>query len=151
MSHENPELPYGIGEVQATARPSKAGDKSVKCFVVGCQHRLRVPSRTFPGDVCPDHGIRCHYSSNRPTYSYLQPRRNIIASADMFTQQIVRHPFKFESHRLGSERSEDALYRKLDCCLRWVKCLRASHQAMNPRCTFGGFVSAMTAASHGIC
>ena len=109
MSHENPELPYGIGEVQATARPSKAGDKSVQCFVVGCQHRLRAPTRTFSGDVCPDHGIRCHYSSNRPTYSYLQPRRNIIASADLFTQQIVRHPFKFESHRLGSERSEDAL------------------------------------------
>ena len=109
MSHEVSELPYGIGEVQVTSRPSKAGDKSVQCFVVGCQNRLRVPTRTFPGDVCPDHGIRCHYSSNQPTYSYLQPRRNIIASADLFTQRIVRHPFKFESHRLGSERSEDAL------------------------------------------
>ena len=78
MKHEQLGLPFGVGEVKVTARPSKDGDKSVECFVVGCQHRLRVPTRTFSGDVCPDHGIRCHHSSNSPTYSYLQPRRNIV-------------------------------------------------------------------------
>jgi hypothetical protein len=43
------------------------------------------------------------------TYSYPQTRRNIIASADLFATRLIGHPFKYESHRLGQENSEDAL------------------------------------------
>jgi hypothetical protein len=63
----------------------------------------------MPGDVCPKHGIRCHLSGKNATYSYQDVRRNIIASPDLFANRIVGHPFKYESHRLGSENSEDAL------------------------------------------
>jgi hypothetical protein len=35
--------------------------------------------------------------------------RNIIASPELFAERVVGHPLKYESHRLGSEKSEDAL------------------------------------------
>jgi hypothetical protein len=36
-------------------------------------------------------------------------RGNVIASPELLATRVVHHPFKFESHRLGSERSEDAV------------------------------------------
>lgn len=104
-----PAMPFGIGDVDTNVVEVPADERSVQCFVRGCSESLRVPTRKFRGDVCPIHGIRCHYSSKKPTYSYVDTGRNIVASPDLFASQIVGHPFKFESHRLGAERSEDAL------------------------------------------
>ena len=67
---------------------------------------LRPVSQNGKGDVCPDHGIRCHPSG---TYSYADLRRNLIIDADLVASRIVGHPFKYESHRLNQENSEDAL------------------------------------------
>jgi hypothetical protein len=61
------------------------------------------------GEVCPDHGIRCHYSSGGSTYTYQSAPRNIIASPDLFERHVLQNPFKYESHRFGFERSEDAV------------------------------------------
>lgn len=106
---EFPPLPYGVHELDPKAVAVEAEERSVRCFVHGCDRILRVPTRKFRGDVCPEHGIRCHHSSSKPTYSYVETARNIIASPELFSTRIVGHPFKFESHRLGAERSEDAL------------------------------------------
>ncbi len=105
----NNRLPYGTRELVEVADLVREAPKTVRCFVRGCQHELRAPTRLSPGEVCPDHGIRCHYSRSNSTYSYTDVRRNIIASDELFATRIVRHPFKYESHRLGLERSEDAL------------------------------------------
>ena len=45
MSHEVSELPYGIGDVQVTSRPSKAGDKSF-IFMV----RTKIPGGRLTSD-----------------------------------------------------------------------------------------------------
>lgn len=80
------------------------------CYVRGCRQQLRPPTRFFPGEVCPEHGIRCHGAkTNTPTYSYRDVRRNIIVDAGLLSTRVIGHPFKFESHRLGLENSEDAL------------------------------------------
>jgi Restriction Endonuclease associating with ARP len=84
---------------------------------------LRPPARRAPGEVCPDHGIVCHYSYSKPTYSYTDVRSNIITSADLFAARIVRHPFKLETHRLGSENSEDALTWNVFRSLQEASCL----------------------------
>ena len=102
-------LPFGVHDLDPNIIQTKDEERSVLCFVNGCTQELKVPTRKYRGDVCSKHGIRCHYSSKRPTYSYIETGRNIIASAELFTNSIVGHPFKFESHRLGAERSEDAL------------------------------------------
>ena len=70
---------------------------------------LRPPTRRFPGDLCPEHLIRCHHSSGGATYSYADARQNAIVGADLLAERIVGHPFKHESDRLGFEKSEDAL------------------------------------------
>jgi len=59
--------------------------------------------------VCPRHGIKCYYSSAGATYGYAKPIRNIIASPELFERYIIGNPFKYETHRFGLERSEDAL------------------------------------------
>jgi hypothetical protein len=55
--------------------------------------------------VCPDHGIRVHCSG---TFTYQDPTRNFIVHPDL-VKRIIRSPDKFESGRLGFERSEDAV------------------------------------------
>jgi hypothetical protein len=50
------------------------------------------------GNEC---AIRCHYSSAGATYSYVDIRRNIIASAEQFASRVLHHPFKCESYRMG--------------------------------------------------
>lgn len=105
----NPKAPYGVAELNPIPEPKPGMPRRVRCFVRDCRQILRVPTRYVPGEVCPEHGIRCHASSAGMTYTYRDPKRNVIASAQQFGQRIVHHPFKYESHRLGSEKSEDTL------------------------------------------
>jgi hypothetical protein len=55
--------------------------------------------------VCPVHGIRVHQSG---TFTYRDPTRNFIIDAGL-VRRVISHPGKFESHRLGYEKSEDAV------------------------------------------
>jgi hypothetical protein len=75
------------------------------------------------GEVCPDHGIYCHRSGYGVTYTYRDVRRNIIVDAGLLAARMVRHPFKYESHRLGYERSEDALTWNVFRSLQTAGCL----------------------------
>ena len=102
-------LPYGVSDLNPQVERINDAPRTVRCYVRGCRHVLRTPTRNSPGEVCPDHGIRCHHSFSGSTYAYQDVRRNIIASQELFAQRIVGHPFKYESHRLGLEKSEDAL------------------------------------------
>lgn len=102
-------LPYGVNDLDPVVVVHPDDPDRVRCYVRGCKHYLRRPTRYGRGEECPDHGIYCHYSRYGATYSYPDVRRNIIPSPDLFAQRIVGHPFKFESHRLGAENSEDAL------------------------------------------
>lgn len=102
-------LPYGVPDLDPGVVAHPDDPDRVRCYIRGCQHFVRRPTRYARGEECPDHGIYCHYSRYGATYSYRDVRRNIIASPDLFAQRIVGHPFKYESHRLGSENSEDAL------------------------------------------
>ncbi len=101
-------MPYGIGQLDLNVVSTKDCPKRVRCFVRGCD-RFLVVGRGSTGDVCPRHGIRCFHSSSGSTYAYHDMRRNIIASPDTLRKRVIGHPFKYESHRLGLERSEDAL------------------------------------------
>ncbi len=105
-SMTSPPLPYGINDLCPELCVTPGPPKRIRCFVKGCSHMLRPPTRRGGGDVCPDHGIRCHSSG---TYSYADVRRNLIVDADLFATRVVGHPFKYESDRFGSENSEDAL------------------------------------------
>ncbi|MEZ6074050.1 MAG: hypothetical protein R3C10_28175 [Pirellulales bacterium] len=104
-----PELPYGIDDLDALVRVVSQRPRTVRCYVRGCEQELETPRRGHAGTVCPEHGVYCHHSSVGSTYNYRDVRRNIIASPDLFAHGIVGHPFKYESHRLGLERSEDTL------------------------------------------
>jgi hypothetical protein len=102
-------VPYGLAELNSEIVMTDHPAPLVKCYVRGCDRWLAPPRRGFRGDVCPIHQIRCHISGHRGTFSYVDPVRNIIAGEKVFADHILGHPFKFESHRLGSEKSEDAL------------------------------------------
>lgn len=97
-------LPYGINDVDHV-KPAR-NSTHVECYVRGCENVLEMPRRGFKGTVCQDHGIRCHKSS---TYSYADASRNVIADHWEFSNKLLKHPFKFESHRMGLEKSEDVL------------------------------------------
>lgn len=113
------EMPWGLLDLDPVVQTDGS---RIKCFIRGCDQYLLPPMRGFRGEVCGTHGIRCHRSA---TFSYADPRRNVIFDGDLLTR-IIRHPFKFESHRLGSERSEDAVtacvMRSLQeaCCLNLI-------------------------------
>ncbi len=100
--------PYGIGQLDPSVVSAPSDPKRIRCFVRGCD-RFLIVGRGSSGDVCPRHGIRCFHSSSGSTYAYDDVRRNIIASPDTLLKRVIGHPFKYESHRLGLERSEDAL------------------------------------------
>ena len=102
-------LPYGVEDLDPDVVVASKAPTRVRCYVRGCSHFLNTPRRGFKGDVCPEHGIRCHHSSAGATYSYVDVRRNIIASSETFATKVVGHPFKYESHRLGLEKSEDTV------------------------------------------
>ena len=69
---------------------------------------LRPPSKKpdYAGEACPVHGIRCHSSG---TYSYSDVLRNIIVAQDLFAARVLGNTHKYETNRMGSENSEDAL------------------------------------------
>lgn len=106
-------MPYGKQELDPNVNLETGTPRRVRCYVRGCHHVLRVPTKYDRGETCPDHGIRCHCSGSGAayshTYTYADAKRNVIASAEQFGQRIIHHPFKYESHRLGSEKSEDTL------------------------------------------
>jgi hypothetical protein len=102
-------LPYGTADLDPLPRFVAGPRRKVRCFVRGCERDLCPPTRRHGrGDACPEHGIRCHAGTDC-TYSYADPRRNFIIDAELAGDRVVRHPFKFESHRFGLENSADAL------------------------------------------
>lgn len=101
--------PWGQQELDPEVRTRNQSNLEVRCYVRGCQEWLRPPSREYLGDACPRHHIRCHVSRRKGTYSYRDHRRNLIVAQETFQEQIIGHPFKYETHRFGYERSEDAL------------------------------------------
>ena len=116
-------LPYGIHDVDPTVVSHGTDPRSVRCYVKGCQEVLKTPTRSRRGDVCPVHGIRCHFSSGGATYAYADATRNIIASPETFGRCVIGNPFKYESHRLGLERSEDSLSWNVFRSLQEAGCL----------------------------
>jgi len=114
-------LPYGTLDLDPKPYVVAGPPERIRCFVRGCKEMLRPPKRSgFDGEVCPDHGIRCHSSG---TYSYIDVRRNIIVDADMVAERVMGHPFKYESNRLGYEKSEDALTWNVFRSLQRAGCL----------------------------
>src|SRR5262249_3522181 len=101
-----PTLPYGLLDLDPVIQTVQSPEFLIRCFVRGCEHFLRPPTRQSRGDVCPIHGIRTHRSG---TFSYPDPGRNAIVARDLLASRIVGNPYKFESHRLGYEKSEDML------------------------------------------
>jgi len=116
-------LPFGTEDLDPNVAVVDTSPKRVRCYVRGCQNVLRTPTRKGKGDVCPDHGIRCHHSSAGGTYSYVDVRDNAIASSDLLATRVISHPFKFEGHRLGLERSEDMLSWNVFRSLQEAGCL----------------------------
>jgi hypothetical protein len=110
------EMPYGLLDLDPVIQTD---GPRIKCFIRGCDQYLLPPARGFRGEFCVTHGIRCHRSA---TFSYADPRRNVIIDGNLLTR-IIRHPFKFESHRLGLERSEDAVTLNVMRSLQEAGCL----------------------------
>lgn len=104
-TEEIPPIPYSIFDLDPTLQFDPETGK-VRCVVAGCEKYLTPPARKQKGESCPEHLIRVHRSG---TYSYVDPRFNAIVGRDLLADKVIGHPFKFESHRLGSERSEDML------------------------------------------
>lgn len=123
-------LPFGTHNLDPRAVCLGTSPRRVRCYVRGCGRVLETPTRYDKGEPCPEHGIRCHYSSYGATYSYRDVRGNAIASPDLLTTRIIGHPFKFESHRLGSERSEDMLSWNVFRSLQEAGCLGTLAQAI---------------------
>ncbi len=98
-------IPYGVNDLDSQVVLNAGPPKRIKCFVRGC-NRLLEPARWNNGPTCPEHGIRCNTSG---TFSYGDPKNNIIVDREIFGNRIIGHPDKYESERLGSEKSEDAL------------------------------------------
>jgi len=118
---KNEPLPYGIKDLEPAVREQKTTGK-VKCVVRHCTHWLVPPSRKEKGEACPDHGLRVHRGA---TYSYADYRRNLtVADAAYFQRHIHRHPFKWETHRFGQERSEDAVTWNVFRSLQQASCLK---------------------------
>lgn len=111
-------LPFGCHDLNPVLVQHHEDPDRVRCFVRGCRHFVLRPRPRQRGEACPVHGIYCHSSSAGRTYTYATVQHNIIASPELFARHIIGHPFKYESHRLGYERSEDAVswnvWRSLD-------------------------------------
>ena len=84
-----------------------------KCPVIGCNEKTESDGK-FP--ICCRHGLEIHKS----TFIYYNGKsledkkkarlRNLLPfGRDFFAKHILDNPHKAESHRLGSENSEDAL------------------------------------------
>lgn len=113
-------LPFGVDDLDSNMQVEPGPPKRIRCFVRGCDHWLCPPSRFGGGEVCPDHGIRCHSSG---TYSYADLNRNLIIDADVFSKRVIGHPFKYESNRFNQENSEDAVTWNVFRSLQQAGCL----------------------------
>ncbi len=134
-------LPYGTNDLDPRVICVSQSPRRVRCFVRGCRHILCTPTRYEKGEACPDHGIRCHYSYSGATYSYADVRGNIIASPDLLATRVIGHPFKFESNRLGLERSEDAVSWNVFRSLQEAGCLgRFARAITGDECTVEPFL-----------
>jgi len=102
-------MPFGLDDLDPDSARQPTDPSLARCYVRDCPRVLARPARGKRGQRCPEHGIYCHRSSAGGTYSYADAPRNIIAGAEPFREHILRHPFKYESHRMGQERSEDAV------------------------------------------
>lgn len=122
MSTEPP-IPFGAADLDPTCRPTPGPQRAVRCYVRGCPNVLKTPTRQYRGDVCPAHGIRCHLSRGGATYGYRDPARNVIVAPGLFASRVVNSPHKYESHRLGYEKSEDALTWNVFRSLQEAGCL----------------------------
>jgi hypothetical protein len=117
-------LPYGTPDLDPKVHLDRGPPLRVRCYVKGCSRMLRPPSRGCPGELCPVHEIRCHYSRSGVTYSYENVRRNIIVAPSLLADRVVGHPFKHDSSRFGLEKSEDALTWNVFRSLQEAGCLR---------------------------
>lgn len=97
-------LPYGILDINPALVTDPGPPLRIRCVIRDCPHFLIPPTRMTKGDVCPIHGIRMHQSG---TFSYEDPTRNFIVDRNLVAR-VIGHPDKFESHRLGLEKSEDS-------------------------------------------
>jgi hypothetical protein len=135
------QLPFGLHDLDPRVICLGTSPRKVKCFVRGCGQVLQTPTRYTKGDVCSTHGIRCHYSSYGATYSYADVRNNAIVAPGLLATRVVGHPFKFESHRLGSERSEDMLTWNVFRSLQEAGCLsRLARAITGDTCTVEPFL-----------
>lgn len=121
--NREPPLPYGTPDLDPEICLDPGPPLRVRCYGKGCDRMLRPPGGGYPGDLCPVHGIYCHYSSSGVTYSYKEVRRNIIVAQDLLAQRVVGHPFKHDSKRFGLEKSEDALTWNVFRSLQEAGCL----------------------------
>ena len=116
-------MPFGTNDLDPQVVCLSQSPRKVRCYVRGCEHVIRTPTLHENGEPCPEHGIRCHFSYSGATYSYADPRKNAIVSPDLLATRVIGHPFKYESHRLGSERSEDVLTWNVFRSLQEAGCL----------------------------
>jgi hypothetical protein len=123
-------LPFGTHNLDPRAVCLGNYPRRVRCYVRGCGRVLQTPTRCDTGEPCPEHGIFCHYSSYGVTYSYADVRGNAIVAPELLAGRIIGHPFKFESHRLGSERSEDMVSWNVFRSLQEAGCLAPLAQAI---------------------
>lgn len=127
-----PELPCGVAELDPVVFQPESDKERVRCFVRGCSELLRRPRRGDPGESCPLHGIRCHFSNGSATYSYVDPRRNLIIDADLAARAVFGHPFKHDRNRFGTEKSEDALSWNVFRSLQYARLLHRVAQMIVP-------------------
>lgn len=104
-TEEIPPIPFGILDLESGIQFDAGPPEKIRCPVIDCPMLLTPPARKKRGEICDEHRIRIHKSG---TYSYPDPRYNAIVGRDILPG-VIAHPFKFESHRLGAERSEDML------------------------------------------
>jgi hypothetical protein len=102
-------LPFGILDLEQQITTDPGPPLRVKCYVRDCKQMLRPPAKGFPGDVCPEHGIRGHCSGTTVTYTYAQATSNLIIDPEVFQKKVRGNPHKLETHRFGYCNSEDAL------------------------------------------
>ena len=123
--------PFGIDDLEpgaAEGYQSPASpllkDREVRCCIRACRTWLPRRTRKDTPKFCPDHGIS---TSTSPTYVYKDWRRNILLQRDLMAT-VKEH--KFESGRLGNERSEDALSWNVFVGLAYLGGLREAFEVL---------------------
>src|SRR5262249_55577925 len=81
------------------------------------------PTRAARGDVSPTHAIRAPRSRGGAPSPYADRVRNVIVAPDLFASHVLASPHRYESHRLGNEKSEDALTWNVFRSLQEAGCL----------------------------